>query len=374
MAKKDYYEILGVSKSAGKDEIKKAYKKLAVKYHPDSSGDKSTEEKFKEISEAYAVLSDDEKRKTYDSYGHAGFDQRYSNEDIFRGVDFESIFEDIFGEESHFGGPSIFDMFFGRSRSKKGSDLKYNLAINFEDAVNGAEKTIEIEKETQCSGCDGTGAEDGNLAKCPRCNGSGRYTKTQRTPFGIFTSSTTCSECNGQGKIPKHLCKKCDGYGVVEEAKKLKVKIPKGVDSSHVLKVHGEGQGIKNGEPGDLYIVINVKPHEFFKREGNDIYVDLPISFSQAALGDEIEVPTLDGNAKIKIPPGTQTDTTFRLKNKGISDIHSNDQGDLFAKVIVKIPTGLSKKQKDLLIEFARESKEKLRFEDGFLNRILGRK
>ena len=375
MAKKDYYDILGVSKNAGKDEIKKAYKRLALKYHPDSSGDKSTEEKFKEISEAYAVLSDDEKKKVYDNYGHAGFDQRFSQEDIFRNVDFSSIFEDIFGDESPFGSNSMFDMFFGGSRRRhRGNDLKYNLTIEFDDAVNGAERTIEVEKEVLCDSCKGTGAESGNLARCTKCNGTGRFTRTQRTPFGIFTQSGTCPQCRGHGKIAEDECKDCDGYGIVEESKKIKIRIPKGIDNDQILKVHGEGQAIKNGQPGDLYVVISVKPHELFQREGNDLHIDIPISFSQAALGDEIEVPTLEGSSMIKIPSGTQIDTIFRLKNKGISEMQGHGKGDLFAKVIVKVPGSLNKKQKDLLIEFAKESKEKLRFEKGFIDRILGRK
>jgi|SRR3989344_1662622 len=374
MAKKDYYEILGISKNASKDDIKKAYKKLAVKYHPDSSGDKSTEEKFKELSEAYAVLSDDEKRKTYDSYGHTGFDQRYSREDIFRNADFSSIFDDIFGDESPFG-DSIFNMFFGGSRRKrKGNDLKYNLAIDFEEAVHGTEKIIALEKEALCKECNGTGAKNSNTVKCPKCNGAGRYARTQRTPFGIFTQSSTCDECEGHGKIARELCDECEGYGIIDETRKIKIKIEKGIDEGHVLKVSHEGRVIKNGEPGDLYVVISIKPHEFFKREGNDIYVDIPISFSQAALGDEIEVPTLDGTALIKIPSGTQTDTVFRLKNKGIADLYERHHGDLFVRVLVKTPASLNKKQKELLIEFSKESKEKLKFEKGFLDRILGRK
>lgn len=374
MAKKDYYEILGIDKNASKDDIKKAYKKLAMKYHPDSSGDKSTEEKFKEISEAYAVLSDDEKKSTYNNYGHAGFDQRYSREDIFRNADFSSIFEDIFRGESEFGG-SMFDMFFGgnKSRHRKGNDLRYNLAIDFEDAVNGAERSISVEKEAICNECKGTGAEKGELVKCDKCNGTGRYTKMHRTAFGVFTQSSTCKECEGYGKTAKHICSKCDGYGVVEEDKKIKIKIPAGVDNGYALKVKGEGQVLKNGEPGDLYIVISVKEHEMFRRDGNDIHVEVPISFSQAALGDEIEIPTLNGNSKIKIPSGTQTDTIFRLRNKGIIDMHGRGSGDLYAKAIIKVPTSLNKKQKELLIEFAKENKEKLRFEKGFLDRILSR-
>lgn len=377
MTKKDYYEILGVGKNAGKDEIKKAYKKLAVKYHPDSSGEKATEEKFKEISEAYAVLSDNEKRKIYDSYGHAGFDQRYSQEDIFRNVDFNSIFNDVFGDESPFGGSSMFDMFFGGGRGRRkrrGNDLKYNLTIDFDDAVNGAEKSIEIEKETTCKACNGTGARNGELERCSKCNGTGRFSRTQRTPFGIFTQSGTCSECNGQGKTAKAECKECGGYGIVDEEKKIKIKIPAGIDEGQMLKVHGEGQVVKNGDPGDLYVVIDIKEHEFFKRDGNDLHVEIPISFTQAALGDEIDVPTLNGSTTIKIPAGTQTETVFRLRDKGISEMHGNGKGDLFAKVVVKVPKSLSRKQRELLIDFARENKEKLRFEKGFLDRILGRK
>src|SRR3989344_3829562 len=294
MTKRDYYDILGISKNASKEEIKKAYKKLAMKYHPDVSKEKDSSEKFKELSEAYAVLSDDQKRSTYNQFGHDGFDQRYTQEDIFRGFDFSSVFDEIFGES--FSGDSIFDMFFGsdrRARRRKGNDLRYDLTIDFEDAAFGTKKEITINKDAICDSCNGTGAEHGNMVNCDACNGRGVVTRTQRTPFGMFSTSTTCRNCHGQGQIAKNDCKTCRGRGIVKESKKIKVTIPAGINNGQFLRLRGEGEAVKDGINGDLFVVVNVKPHKFFTRDENDLHLEVPISYSQAVLGTSIEVPTL---------------------------------------------------------------------------------
>jgi len=369
MAKRDYYDILGINKSASKDEIKKAYKKLALKYHPDRNSGKDAEEKFKEISEAYAVLSDDSKRQQYDTFGHAGFDQRYTQEDIFRGADFNDIFEDLFGESSN-----IFDMFFGRGfggkRQRKGNDLQYNLSIEFEEAVFGATKEIIINKDVKCEHCNGTGAEHGELKQCDVCHGSGLQRRTQRTPFGIFQTQTTCRNCNGEGEVAKKACIHCNGYGIEKKSKEIKIKIPKGINEGQFLRIKGEGQHIKNGISGDLFVVINIKPHKFFTREENNVYMEFPISFSQAALGDEIKVPTLYGEVKMKIPSGTQSHTLFRLKGKGIEDVNDNSVGDQYVRIILKTPSKLNKKQKELFDELSKENKEKLKIEKSLLDKV----
>tara|TARA_Y100000310_G_scaffold345729_1_gene468932 strand:- start:12525 stop:13637 length:1113 start_codon:yes stop_codon:yes gene_type:complete len=365
MTKKDYYEILGVKKGSSKDEIKKSYKKLAMKYHPDVSKDKDSEAKFKEISEAYAVLSDDTKKQQYDSFGHAGFDQRYSQEDIFRGADFGSIFEDLFG--GNFGG---FDSFFGGGRQRKGHDLEKSMTINFEEAVFGAEKEITVKKYSECDSCKGTGAKDSKLIECPVCHGEGHSKRTQRTPFGVFQTTTNCRNCNSSGEVPKDLCSNCHGYGVENKSDEIKVKIPKGIDDEQILKIKGEGEYLKNGIPGDLFLHINVKQHKIFTRKENDIYLDFPISFSQAALGDEVEIPTLDEEVKMKIPQGTQSHTLFRLKNKGVEGLNGYGQGDQFVRVIVKTPSKLDKQQKEFFDKLAKENKEKLKIEKGFFDKV----
>ncbi|MDP6641819.1 MAG: molecular chaperone DnaJ [Candidatus Nanoarchaeia archaeon] len=370
MTKRDYYEILGINKNASKDEIKKTYKKLALKYHPDRNKEKGAEEKFKEISEAYAVLSDDTKKQQYDTYGHAGFDQRYSQEDIFRGADFGSVFEDLFGESSN-----IFDMFFGGNfnrgrRQRRGNDLQYNLTIDFEEAAFGIDKEVTINKDIECSKCQGSGAEHGELEQCSTCQGSGMQKRTQRTPFGMFQTTTTCGNCNGEGEVSKKVCLNCNGNGVEKKSKKIKIKIPKGIDNGQFLRIRGEGQDIKNGSSGDLIVVVNVKAHKYFTRDENNIHLDFPISFSQAALGDEVKVPTLEKEVKMKIPSGTQSHTLFRLKGKGIEDVNGYGKGDEFVRVIVKTPSKTNKKQKELFDSLAKENKEKLKIEKGFLDKV----
>ena len=364
-AKKDYYEILGVKKSSSVDEIKKAYKQLAKKYHPDLNKNKGAEEKFKEISEAYAVLSDEGKRKTYDMYGHDGFDQRYTQEDIFRGADFDSIFRDIFNNEDFFSDStgSIFDMFFGNQRRRtKGSDLSYNIEISFEEAALGCKKIIKLPKKVKCNNCEGTGAKEGKLIICNNCNGSGQVRRVTRIPFGAFTQIGTCNICKGYGKIARERCNNCKGQGLIEKVKEISINIPAGVDDGNTLRISNEGEEVKGLKPGDLYIIINVHEHELFERKDYDLYLDYTIPFAQAVFGATVNVPTLIDNVKIKIPEGTQSGTIFRIKDKGIKRLHDSDYGDLYLRINVKTPTKLNSKQRKLLEEFAAESKDESKF------------
>lgn len=367
MTKQDYYEILGLKKGASKEEVKKAYKKLALQYHPDRSKEENAEEKFKEISEAYAVLSDDEKKASYDQHGHAGFDQRYSQEDIFRNANFEDIFSDIFG------GGSIFDMFFGGrgGRARQGQSIQAETTIDFEDVINGIEKKITLKKNVTCEHCNGTGAKDGTFTTCTTCHGRGYQTRQQRTPFGVFQSQMPCSSCNGQGKIPKEECKHCEGEGVRYKDHTLNIKIPAGIDDEQTLRIRGEGVAIKGGTPGDLLLTIYVRPHEYFEREGAHIHLTFPITITQASLGDEIKVPTLEGETTIKIPAGTQSHTTFRLKGKGLPDIHGGSHGDEYVHIRVQTPQKLTKRARELLKELAKENKESLKPHKGFFEKLF---
>ena len=365
---KDYYNTLGVDKNATKEEIKKAYKKLAKKYHPDLNKDKDSTEKFKEINEAAAVLADDEKRTQYDQYGTTaeqfgnGF-QGFDFSDFMGqggGFDFDSIFEGFFGGRSPFG---------RRSGPKRGADLRYDLEITLEEAATGITKHIIIPRLEQCTKCHGSGAEsESDIVNCPDCNGSGMQRRTQRTPFGLFATTTTCRKCQGQGKYIKKECQVCDGTGVVKKTRKIEIKVPAGAEEGTNLRVVKEGEaGEKSAEPGDLYIIIYVKEHDIFERQGDDIYVKIPIPFTIASLGGEVEVPTLEEKAKLKIPAGTQNNTIFRMNGKGIPYLHGHGTGNENVEVIVEVPERLSKKQKELLKEFEKESKKK----KGIFSRIF---
>lgn len=343
MSKKDYYEVLGLQKGADEKEIKRAYKRLAMKYHPDrTKGDKESEEKFKEINEAYEVLADKEKRATYDQFGHAAFENGGAGAGGFggfSGADFGDIFGDMFGDI--FGGGR------GRQRVVRGEDLRYDIEITLEEAVRGVKKDIQINTLVQCDHCHGSGAEkDSKVETCPTCHGAGRIRRQQ----GFFVTEQPCPHCHGSGKRIEKPCKKCHGDGRVHKKKNLSVTIPPGVDTSNQLRLSGEGAAGENGAPaGDLYVVIHVKEHHIFQRDGNNLYCEVPISFTLAALGGEIEVPTLDGRVKLKVPEGTQTGKLFRMRGKGVAAARSGYTGDLICKVIIETPVSLNDEQKALL-------------------------
>ncbi len=366
---KDYYETLGVDKSASKEEIKKAYKKLAKKYHPDLNKENpESADKFKEINEAAAVLGNEQKRQQYDQFGTAaeGFGQGGG----FGGFDFSDFMS---GSGFDFG--DIFDQFFGgggrrrgrRSSPSRGSDLRYDLEVSLEEAASGTKKNLVVPKLTTCDKCKGSGAQsDSDIKTCTTCHGRGSVVQQTRTPFGIFQQTSTCRSCGGEGKVIKNPCPVCDGEGRIEKKKKIEVEIPAGVSNGTKLRVRGEGEaGAKGGPNGDLYVVIYVQEHDIFKRDGDDIYLDVPITFTQAALGDEIEVPTLEGKASLKIPSGTQSHTIFRMKNKGIPHLQGYGKGSQNVRVVIKTPDKLTKKQKELLKEFEKGFKGKKGFLGG---------
>lgn len=342
MAKRDYYEILGVAKSADEREIKKAYKRLAMKYHPDrNQGDKDAESKFKEIKEAYEILTDDQKRAAYDQYGHAAFEQGGMGGGGFgQGADFSDIFGDVFGDI--FGGGR-------RQRSSRGSDLQYNMELTLEEAVRGVSKEIRIPTLEECDTCHGSGAKSGSTPQtCPTCHGQGQVQMRQ----GFFTVQQACPHCQGRGTIIKDPCGTCHGHGRVEKTKTLSVKIPAGVDTGDRIRLSGEGEAGEHGAPaGDLYVQVQVKQHAIFEREGNNLYCEVPINFAMAALGGEIEVPTLDGRVKLKVPAETQTGKLFRIRGKGVKSVRGGAQGDLLCRVFVETPVSLNDKQKQLLRE-----------------------
>jgi molecular chaperone DnaJ len=359
MSKRDYYEVLGVDRSVSVEEIKKSYRKLAVKFHPDKNpGDKAAEEKFKEIGEAYEVLSDAQKRAAYDQYGHQAFDPRSRGFRPGGGGGFHDpfeVFREVFGGGGGGGGSIFDDLFGGGGRSDptgphRGADLRYDMEISFEEAVMGAEKEITLTKLEQCEHCHGSGAESGSGRRaCPTCGGRGQVVISR----GIFSIAQTCSRCEGAGQIIERPCKSCHGAGRKEKASKVRLKIPPGVDTGARLRSSGNGEaGLRGGAPGDLYVVLHVKPHEIFQREGDDLLCEVPIQFVQAALGAEIEVPTLSGKAQIRIPAGTQTHTVFRLKGKGVKSLQGYGHGDLHVRVVVEIPRNLNQTQKDKLQEF----------------------
>lgn len=348
--KRDYYEVLGVAREASADEIKKAYRKLARQYHPDvRPGDKEAEAKFKEATEAYEVLSDPEKRQRYDQFGHAGTDPNHGFGGFGQG-DFGS-FGDIFGD--------IFDMFGGgggrRQGPRRGADLRYDLELSFEEAAFGVKKEITVPRQETCGECQGSGAAPGtHPATCPQCHGTGQIKMVQATPFGRVQTSRPCHACRGEGKIISTPCRTCNGQGKVRQVRTIEIKIPAGAEDGLHLRLNGDGEaGDKGGTPGDLYVVVSVKPHKIFQREGNEVFCEIPVSFVTAALGGEVEVPTLDGKVKIKVPEGTQTGTMFRLKGHGIPYRRGNGRGDQHVKVLVVTPTKLTERQKELLQEFS---------------------
>ena len=365
--KQDYYEVLEVKKNATLDEIRKAYRESALRYHPDRvphEQKKEAEEKFKDISEAYAVLSDSQKRALYDQYGHSGIDQKYAYEDIFKGADFSSVFQDL-GDYGVGGG--LFEEIFsdlgfdisggqGRTgkRPRRGHDLQVAVDITLEEAAGGTEKTIVLPRYEICAACSGSGAKPGTKKiTCSQCRGQGRVVVSK----GFFQVAQTCPRCGGEGSVTQAPCTQCRGEGRTKATHKIKVTIPAGVDSASQLRVRGEGEAGSAGR-GDLYVVVEVRPHPVFKRHDNDILIETTISLSKAILGDEIEVPTLDGHVKMKIPPGTQSGRVFRLKDKGIPDVHGGDHGDELVKVDVEIPVRLSSQQRRLIEEFAKLSGE----------------
>ncbi len=357
----DYYDILGVKKTSTDEEIKKAYKTLAKKYHPDINKEAGSEEKFKKLSEAYAVLSDKQKREQYTQFGKEGFQQRYSQEDIFRNFNF-SFGDD---EEGMFDN-SIFDMIFGggnsrkRSSNKKGRDLQYELDLKFDEAVFGTTKEIEIQKLESCEKCSGSGAKNGELKTCSICKGFGQVRRQARTPFGSFVQVGACPSCYGKGKVIETLCSECDGEGRFEKTKKLKVNIPAGVDNGSNLRIQNEGEaGAQGSRAGDLYLIINVEDSEIFERRGNDIFIEVPITFSQAALGEEIKVPTLKKDVALKVPAGIQSNTNLRIKGEGVPDVHGYGPGDLFVVIKVLTPKKLSKEQRELFNKLKKTEEKK---------------
>ena len=380
--KGDYYEILGVSRTASLDEIKKSYREMALKFHPDrvpEAEKKSAEEKFKGISEAYAVLSDSAKRDLYDQYGHSGIDQKYAQEDIFKGADFSSIFREM-GGGGFSGGGSIFDELFGemgfdisgsrQTRSagsrRRGRDLQITIEISLEEAAAGVEKIITVPRYETCATCSGSGAKPGTKRTiCSQCKGSGKTVVSN----GFFQLAQTCSRCGGEGSIIGSACPDCRGEGRIKVTKKIKVKIPAGVDNGSQLRVRAEGEAGINSR-GDLYVAIEVREHGIFQRHNNDIATSVSISLAKAVLGGEVEVPALDGKLTMKIPAGTQCGKTFRLKGKGMPDLHSRDIGDELVKVDIEVPTRLTTQQRQLIEEFARLSGEDLGSRESFTDKF----
>ncbi|EOW2078159.1 molecular chaperone DnaJ [Vibrio mimicus] len=345
MSKRDFYEVLGVGRDASERDIKKAYKRLAMKYHPDrNSGDAGAAEKFKEVKEAYEILTDAQKKAAYDQYGHAAFEQGAGGFGGGGGADFGDIFGDVFGDI--FGGGRRG----GGPRAQRGSDLRYNMELSLEEAVRGCSKEIEVPTLVHCDACDGSGAKKGTSAQtCGTCHGHGQVQMRQ----GFFAVQQTCPTCHGKGKIIKDPCNVCHGQGRKQKTKTLNVKIPAGVDTGDRIRLAGEGEAGEMGAPaGDLYVQVHVKEHHIFERDGNNLYCEVPVSFAMAALGGEVEVPTLDGRVSLKVPAETQTGRMFRMRGKGVKGVRSAALGDLIVKLVVETPVNLSARQKELLKEF----------------------
>lgn len=355
LSKRDYYEVLGVSKDADSEEIKKSYRKLARKYHPDMNpGDTSAEAKFKEVQEAYEVLSDSQARQRYDAFGHAGMDDQGFGPGDFGG--FGMGFDDIFN--MFFGGAGFGGARQERHGPQRGADLRYDLSISLEDAAFGLETEISVPRNETCGACGGNGAQDGtSYTTCSRCGGRGQVEHAQSTPFGRFVTVKTCDRCRGEGRIVQVPCEKCNGKGKIYRTRNIVVTIPPGVDNDSRIRVNGEGEaGEYGGPPGDLYIYIHIKPHEIFQREGTDLYCEVPISFAQAALGDKLDIPTLEEPVSLDIPEGTQTGTVFRIRSKGMPHLRGRSRGDLYVEVKVVTPTKLTQKQRELLKELGQLS------------------
>jgi molecular chaperone DnaJ len=354
--KRDYYEVLGVQKGASRDEIKDSYRKLALQYHPDRNKEAGAEEKFKEISEAYAVLSDDQKRAQYDNLGHAGFDQRYSSEDIFRGADFDSIFRDMgFGDlfRTIFGG----GFGGGYEDRNRGQDIAFDLEITLEEAAKGTEREVEIPRTERCDICQGSGAQPGTQIKtCPQCGGSGRIQNMRKVGFATYMQVTACPTCKGRGKLIETPCSNCRGSGLMRKRRKITVKVPPGIDEGFQLRLRGEGEMTAgNGEPGDLYVIVHLKQHPQFIREGDDLWHIAMISYPQAALGAEISVPTLDGPTTVKVHSGIQVGEVITLRGKGMPRFRGYGRGDLLVRVGISVPQKLTSNQKALLEQLAKE-------------------
>ena len=356
MADKDYYRTLGLERNSTKEEIKKAFKKLALKYHPDRAPEdkkKEYEEKFKEINEAVSVLGDEKKRQQYDQYGSAAFPQGAG----FQGFDFSDVMSQF--RSGMFGDfDDIFDHLFSgggrRSRTSRGQDLGYEMNLTLEEAAKGAKQEIQLNKLEPCPECHGRGAS--HFESCHHCHGSGYLKRTQKTPFGIFQQTGPCPYCHGHGELPQDSCSNCAGDGLVRKRKKIEVTIPAGVESGMRLRVRGEGEAGQQGGPsGDLYVIVQVQEHELFERDGQNVQLAVPISFTQAVLGDEVDVPTLDGKAKLKVPPGTPSETVFRMRGKGLPSLRHDEHGDQLVKVRIQVPKKLSKKQIELLKQFKEE-------------------
>ena len=364
--KRDYYEVLGVSRNASPDEIKKAYRKVALKLHPDRNpGNEAAEEQFKEASEAYQVVSDPERRGQYDRFGHAAFEQGagFGGFD-FAAAGFEDVFSDIFGDFFGSGRRGR-----GRSRSRRGEDLRYDLEVEFEEAAFGAEKTIRVPRLVSCTACNGLGTRNGAPREtCSACRGTGQLRYQQ----GLFSIAKTCGQCQGQGAVLRDPCRTCAGAGTTRTQQTLSIRIPPGVDTGSRLKLRGEGEGGQNGGPaGDLYVVLHMREHPLFERHGNDVVCDVPIGFTQAALGTELDVPTPHGKVKMKIPAGTQSGKVFRLKGKGITDLRGYGHGDALVRVAIETPKKLTAKQRQLLEEFARLSGEDVHpLSKGFFDKV----
>lgn len=366
MAKKDYYQILGVNKNASQEEIKKAFRQLARKYHPDVAG-KESEEKFKEINEAFQVLSEPQKRAQYDQFGSAAF----KPEDFagFRWASFNELFRD-------FGFGDIFDVFSEfRERTKtgpeEGADLRYDLEISLEDAFSGKIERIDVPTFVTCKTCNGTGAKHGSLKECSNCDGTGEVRRIQRSAFAQIVNITTCDKCNGSGQIVEKPCDDCGGVGRIKKIKKIEVKIPRGVDNGSYLRIAGQGEAGYNGGPsGDLYVVIHVKHHPVFDRYENDLFCQTTISLGQAIFGGEVEIPTMNDKAKLKVPSGTQSHTVFRLRDQGMPNLHTSKRGDQLVKIVVNIPEKLNEKQKKILKEFMGVSEERVKTTKGFFDKM----